>query len=388
MGHHYASIDLIGDGSYGSVYRSKDYSGNEYAIKQIPIDKDGIPCLLEAIIMSTFDNKVLNNAVSIFVTDKHLNLVQKLAKSDLAKHNLLVDENIKRKWMWQICNAVNSLHKVGIIHADIKPSNLLYFDDDTVKLADFTLSVKLWDKNDTFDHPIGTYAYCAPESLLGQKWTFPVDIWALGVTFYEIMYGIPLIKPQPKSSSRREIKIKYLNAIMTWLNIPVKNAYPFTPIEAMLSVDNTFDQMIISMLSFDAAKRPTIKDILTSSYFTGFDTIPTHINVIDYKPLSGNVMTKIIREIREIFSPSALTVDPKDMNSLIWLSSQIYQRLSLDNMFDLHLITCCWIATKLVLGCVIDIKTKYEHKDIIKMERIICRHLSYCLIPITRDFFN
>jgi hypothetical protein len=116
--------------------------------------------------------------------------------------------------------------------------------------------------------------------------------------------------------------------------------------------------------------------------------IPVSVNTVDYKPLSGNSMSKLLMAIREVFTPSSLTVDAKDLNQMISLAAQIYQRLSMIDMTDLHIVTCCWLASKLVLGDVINLKSKYCVADIIKMERAICRHLSYCLIPITRDFYH
>lgn len=392
IGHHYSTIDSVGDGSYGLVYKSKDHNSSEYAIKQIPIDEnEGIACLVEAIIMSTFDSPVINHAHNIFVTQKHLNIVQKLAKSDLAKHNLLIPDETKKLWLWQIACAIYAFHKVGIIHADIKPSNILYYsDDEPVKLTDFTLSVKVWDPSDTFNHQVGTYAYCAPETLIGQEWSFPIDIWALGATFYEIIYGVSLLKPQPKSNNRREIKIRYLNAIMTWLNIPIKNNLEFNEITADLSAPNPINNLLVKMLSFNPAIRPTIKDVLAHPYFDEVKhyRCDTYTNIVEYKPLSGNAMTKIIGSIKEILTPSSLTIDAKDLNQIVYVAAQIYQRLSLTNLSDLHLITCCWIASKLVLGVVVKLKHRYVKEEIIKMEKVICRHLSYCLIPITRDFYH
>ena len=114
--------------------------------------------------------------------------------------------------------------------------------------------------------------------------------------------------------------------------------------------------------------------------------IPIDLRTIDYKPLSGNAMARTLVSIRDIFGPSLLTLDDKDVSQLVYVASNIYQKISLPNINDLHLTTCCWIASKLVLGSIVEIVTKYNRKEIVEMEVIICRHLSYCLIPIAREF--
>ncbi len=81
LGNHYSVIDVIGEGSYGNVYRVKDQNGKEYAVKQIKTNKYGIVCLLEAVIMSTFDTSNINNAIDIFVTNNHMNIVQNIKKT-------------------------------------------------------------------------------------------------------------------------------------------------------------------------------------------------------------------------------------------------------------------------------------------------------------------
>lgn len=387
VGSHYATIDEIGDGSYGKVHRIKDHNSKNYALKQIPLSSNGIECLIEAIIMSTFDSPVINKAKNIFTTSTHLNIVQDLAISDLAKHDLKVTDDIKREWLWQIATSIKILHKFGIIHGDVKPSNILYFSDHDVKLADFTLSVKVWQRNDSYNHSIGTYAYCSPESLLNQEWSFPVDIWSLGATFYEIIYSKPLIQQQPKSSTTRELRTRYLNAILAWSNKPVKNKYEYIPIEASFDGDKLIDNLLFNMLKYNPSERFSIDQVMSHPYFEGCINIPVNVNIVEYKPLSGQNYNRVINIIKKIYEP-LITFDRKDVNQLVYVASQIYQRLSTKKLDELYVVGCCWIASKLVLGTIANLNTlNYTKDDVLKAEKMICRYLSYCLIPVTRDFY-
>lgn len=82
------------------------------------------------------------------------------------------------------------MHYNHIIHRDIKPQNILFDHEDTAKLADFGLSELYEGENEQIESAEGTYYFMAPE-LFGNKKGVegkPIDIWALGVSFYCFVY--------------------------------------------------------------------------------------------------------------------------------------------------------------------------------------------------------
>merc|ERR1740121_3592004 len=98
-------------------------------------------------------------------------------------------EAIAAPLVYQVSSALAFLHELEIVHRDVKPANLLFSDDSTMKLADFGSARR---GADLVTKLHGTPAFFAPEhSLLakGKGYSFPVDAWALGVTVYMMLYG-------------------------------------------------------------------------------------------------------------------------------------------------------------------------------------------------------
>mmetsp|Transcript_47064 Transcript_47064/g.117403 ORF Transcript_47064/g.117403 Transcript_47064/m.117403 type:complete len:630 (-) Transcript_47064:389-2278(-) len=106
-----------------------------------------------------------------------------------------VPEREVRKLCHQLLEALVYLHRQRIVHADLKPENLLLFEDadsDTlhIKLCDFGLAQQIpasgWIAHDGIR---GTQGYLAPELLLGQSYNEKIDIWALGIIVYTLIAG-------------------------------------------------------------------------------------------------------------------------------------------------------------------------------------------------------
>ena len=101
-----------------------------------------------------------------------------------------LDKSIK---ILKICNdilkGINHLHSYGIIHRDIKHTNILITKDNIAKIIDFGFS-KVYGKNELITFKCGSLLFEAPEIILGQVNNNKVDIWAIGVTLYYLLYGI------------------------------------------------------------------------------------------------------------------------------------------------------------------------------------------------------
>lgn len=90
--------------------------------------------------------------------------------------------------MLQLTSGVQYIHEHGIIHRDIKPDNLFYLSDGSIKIADFGISVAVGE-SDGGDAVSGTVYYTAPEILMGKPSGVASDIYSMGIVFYEILTG-------------------------------------------------------------------------------------------------------------------------------------------------------------------------------------------------------
>lgn len=90
----------------------------------------------------------------------------------------------------QVAEALTAVHQAGIIHRDVKPSNIMLLPDGTAKLLDFGIARQSEDTTITNTGVIvGSPAYMSPEQVQGEKGTAASDVWALGILLYEMLAG-------------------------------------------------------------------------------------------------------------------------------------------------------------------------------------------------------
>ena len=92
----------------------------------------------------------------------------------------------------RICDALDYMHKHGVIHRDLKPENIMVGEQDQIKLIDFGIAMKEEARritHVTMSPALGTPDYISPEQVKGQRGDQRSDIYALGVMLYEMLTG-------------------------------------------------------------------------------------------------------------------------------------------------------------------------------------------------------
>jgi serine/threonine-protein kinase len=144
--------------------------------------------------------------------------------------------------------------RAGLIHRDVKPSNLVILRDGTVKVTDFGLAKPL----DPGDEPaltamgvvVGTPDYIAPEQARGDAIDERVDIYALGGTLYFLLTGMP-----PFRTGRKEDD-KYLKVVARHLRDPAPD-----PRKRVPEVDGELAELTLQVMAKKAADRPEYPEL-------------------------------------------------------------------------------------------------------------------------------
>ncbi|EXB61156.1 Mitogen-activated protein kinase kinase kinase A [Morus notabilis] len=90
-----------------------------------------------------------------------------------------------------ILKGLSFMHAKGFVHCDIKPQNILVFDNGSVKIADFGLAKESGMEQNNYMIR-GTALYMSPESVNNNEYESPCDVWALGCTVAEMATGKPV----------------------------------------------------------------------------------------------------------------------------------------------------------------------------------------------------
>jgi len=93
-----------------------------------------------------------------------------------------------------ICDALDTMHKHGVVHRDLKPENIMVDDHDGIKIIDFGIAMKEDARRIThasITPALGTPDYISPEQVKGQRGDQRSDIYALGAMLYEMLTSQP-----------------------------------------------------------------------------------------------------------------------------------------------------------------------------------------------------
>ncbi|XP_068434040.1 cyclin-dependent kinase 12 isoform X2 [Clinocottus analis] len=208
-------IGIIGEGTYGQVYKAKDkITGELVALKKVRLDneKEGFPitAIREIKILRQLKHRSVVNMKEI-VTDKQDALDFKKDKGafylvfEYMDHDLmgLLESGLVqfshehvRSFMRQLMEGLDYCHKNNFLHRDIKCSNILLNNRGQIKLADFGLA-RLYNSEESrpYTNKVITLWYRPPELLLGEERYSPaIDVWSCGCILGELFTKKPIFQ--------------------------------------------------------------------------------------------------------------------------------------------------------------------------------------------------
>lgn len=249
-------IKKIGNGSYGKVYIGYNLKENaNFAVKKINVEElsktfGGINQLdREIMMLRTFDHPNMIKLIDVYKTadNLHAYIVMEYAECGSIDciPNLTFDDVLSI--MKQVSNALIQMHKKGVVHHDIKPGNILLNKAGLALLGDFGIGHRFQSAATV----VGSPAYQAPEILDDDEEdsadvlnASKGDVWALGITFYELLF-----RKLPYSGDNL---FEIINAINTVdLTIPE-------------GTDPRVSDLLHRMLERDPQKRCSMIDIIES----------------------------------------------------------------------------------------------------------------------------
>ncbi|MFI8435033.1 serine/threonine-protein kinase [Streptomyces sp. NPDC079020] len=225
--------EVLGRGGMGTVHRAADETlGRTVAVKELrfpsAIDEDEKRRLItrtlrEAKAIARIRN---NGAVTVYdVVDEDdrpwivMELIEGKSLAEAIREDGTLTPRRAAEVGLAILDVLRSAHREGILHRDVKPSNVLISEDGRVVLTDFGIAQVEGDPSVTSTGMlVGAPSYISPERARGHKPGPPADLWSLGGLLYASVEGCP---PYDKGSA-----IATLTAVMTEPLDPPKNAGP------------------------------------------------------------------------------------------------------------------------------------------------------------------
>eukprot|EP00842_Homolaphlyctis_polyrhiza_P004210 jgi/Hompol1/4790/HPOL_003878-RA len=248
----YTKVKEIGRGMSGNVYISRNNATKQkVAIKRMILDrqqrKDFV--LTELTVLKECQHPNLINYIDSFLCRGDLWVVMELMEGG-ALTNVIdtlgtLSEPLIAAIVQEGLKGIRHMHKLNLIHRDIKSDNILLDQQGHVKLADFGLCVRLTEERSQRTTLLGTAFWMAPEVIKRKNYGPKVDIWSFGITTIEMIDG------EPPYIDEEQIRALYL--IATTGKPKIKN-------EAGLS--SALRHFLDKCLEVDVDSRPTADEIL------------------------------------------------------------------------------------------------------------------------------
>jgi len=190
--------DNIGQGTWGVVFQGKHKQDKDRlcAVKVVPINplEDDVDFQIEVDMLQTLDHPNIVSLHQVVILPHFCCMVLELLEGGTLFDYVVArttnkqpfSEDEVRKYTWPILSALTHIHRHSILHRDLKLENIMLTAQHEIRMVDFGLCKPLaW--NGTAATLCGTPQYQSPEVKRGEPYSYPVDIWSLGVMLYTLL---------------------------------------------------------------------------------------------------------------------------------------------------------------------------------------------------------
>ncbi|XP_020232897.1 probable serine/threonine-protein kinase At1g54610 isoform X2 [Cajanus cajan] len=286
----FEKLAKIGQGTYSNVYKARDLvTGKIVALKKVRFDNlepESVKFMArEILVLRRLDHP---NVVKLegLVTSRmscSLYLVFEYMEHDLA--GLAAGQGVKftepqvKCFMKQLLSGLEHCHSRGVLHRDIKGSNLLIDNEGVLKIADFGLATFYDPKiKQAMTSRVVTLWYRPPELLLGATlYGVGIDLWSAGCILAELLAGKPIMPGRTEVEQLHKIfKLCGSPSEEYWRKYRLPNATIFKPQQPYKRcISETFKDfapsslpLIETLLAVDPDDRGTASAALNSEFFT------------------------------------------------------------------------------------------------------------------------
>ncbi|KAJ0235566.1 Protein kinase superfamily protein [Hirschfeldia incana] len=309
----FEKLDKIGQGTYSIVYKARDLeTGKIVAMKKVRfanMDPESVRFMAREInILRKLDHPNIMKLQSL-VTSKlsgSLHLVFEYMEHDLS--GLALRPGVKftepqiKCFMKQLLCGLEHCHSRGILHRDIKGSNLLVNNDGVLKIGDFGLaSFYKPDHEQPLTSRVVTLWYRAPELLLGSTDYGPgIDLWSVGCILAELFVGKPIMPGRTEVEQMHKIfKLCGSPSEDFWETTKFPQATSYRPqhpykrvlLETFKNLPPSSLALLDKLLSVEPEKRCSASSTLLSEFFTT-EPLPCHISSLPKYPPSKELDAK------------------------------------------------------------------------------------------------